>query len=141
MSKDVPVSFDTYFGKLDDPRIDRHKLYPLMEVLFVVLCGSICGAESWRDDVLFAREKIDFMREHYPFINGIPSKNTFARVFAALNPEEFKHCFVECVKTLQKTLNSVISIDGKRFVIVWISWLAPRQYIWSVHSQRKQDWY
>ena len=53
------------------------------------------------------------MREHYPFINGIPSKNTFARVFAALNPEEFKHCFVEWVKTLQKTLNSVIAIDGK----------------------------
>ena len=50
---------------LDNPRIDRHKLYTLMEVLFVVLCGSICGAESWRDDVLFAREKIDFMREHY----------------------------------------------------------------------------
>jgi predicted transposase YbfD/YdcC len=113
MSKDLPVSFDTYFGKLDDPRIDRHKLYPLMEVLFVVLCGSICGAESWRDYVLFGREKIDFMREHYPFINGIPSKNTFARVFAALNPEEFKHCFVEWVKTLQKTLNSVIAIDGK----------------------------
>ncbi len=113
MSKDVPVSFDTYFGKLDDPRIDRHKLYPLMEVLFVVLCGSICGAESWRDYVLFGREKIDFMREHYPFINGIPSKNTFARMFAALNPEEFKHCFVEWVKTLQKTLNSVIAIDGK----------------------------
>ena len=50
---------------LDNPRIDRHKLYTLMEVLFVVLCGSIGGAESWRDDVLFAREKIDFMREHY----------------------------------------------------------------------------
>ena len=63
--------------------------------------------------VLFAREKIDFMREHYPFINGIPSKNTFARVFAALNPEAFKHCFVEWVKPLQKTLNSVIAIDGK----------------------------
>ena len=113
MNKDAPVSFDTYFGKLDDPRIDRHKLYPLMEVLFVVLCGSICGAESWRDYVLFGNEKLDFMRDHYPFINGIPSKNTFARVLAALNPDEFKHCFVEWVKTLQKILNSVIAIDGK----------------------------
>ena len=113
MNKDVAGSFDTYFGKLDDPRIERHKLYPLAEVLFVVLCGSICGAESWRDYVLFGKEKLDFLREHYPFINGIPCKNTYARVLAALDPEAFKHCFIEWVKTLQKILNSVIAIDGK----------------------------
>ena len=113
MNKDIEGSFDTYFGKLDDPRIERHKLYPLVEVLFVVLCGSICGAESWRDYVLFGKEKLDFLREHYPFTNGIPSKNTFARVLAALDPEAFKHCFIEWVKTLQKILNSVIAIDGK----------------------------
>ena len=113
MNKDVAGSFDTYFGKLDDSLIERHKLYPLAEVLFVVLYGSICGAESWRDYVLFGKEKLDLLREHYPFINGIPCKNTYARVLAALDPEAFKHCFIEWVKTLQKILNSVIAIDGK----------------------------
>jgi predicted transposase YbfD/YdcC len=113
MNKDVSRSFESHFGKLDDPRIERHKLYPLIELLFVVLCGTICGAESWRDYVLFGKEKLPFLREHYPFINGIPSKNTFARVLAALDSEAFKHCFIEWVKTLQKILNSVIAIDGK----------------------------
>jgi hypothetical protein len=113
MNKDVSRSFESHFGKLDDPRIERHKVYPLIELLFVVLCGTICGAESWRDYVLFGKEKLPFLREHYPFINGIPSKNTFARVLAALDSEAFKHCFIEWVKTLQKILNSVIAIDGK----------------------------
>jgi DDE_Tnp_1-associated len=57
MSKDVSESFEGHFGNLKDPRIDRTKLYPLVEILFVVLCGSICGAESWRDFVIFGDEK------------------------------------------------------------------------------------
>ncbi len=49
--------FDVYFSKLTDPRISRKKLYPLIEIMFVVLCGSICGAESWRDFVLSAKRE------------------------------------------------------------------------------------
>ena len=63
---------------------------PLIEILFVVLCGSICGAESWRDFVLFGESKIDLLKEYYPFSNGIACKDTFARVFAVLDPEAFK---------------------------------------------------
>ena len=48
-------------------RISRKKLYPLTEILFVVLCGSICGAESWRDFVLFSESKIELLKEYYPF--------------------------------------------------------------------------
>ena len=113
MNKDVSNSFESHFGILSDPRIDRSKLYPLTEILFVVLSGSICGAESWRDFVLFGKEKLDFMRQYYPFENGIPSKNTFARVLAALDTESFKRCFIEWVKSLQAILSDVIAIDGK----------------------------
>lgn len=113
MSKNVSKSFEDYFGDLKDPRIERTKLYPLSEILFVVLSGSICGAESWRDFVLFGEERLDFLQEYYSFKNGIPSKNTFARVFAALDVEAFKECFLEWVKSLQKLLNEVIAIDGK----------------------------
>ena len=66
--------FDIHFSELCDPRISRSKLYPLIEILFVVLCGSICGAESWRDFVLFGKEKIDLLRDYYPFENGIASR-------------------------------------------------------------------
>lgn len=113
MNKDVSKSFESHFGDLKDPRIERTKLYPLSEVLFVVLTGSVCGAESWRDFVLFGEERLDFLQEYYPFENGIPSKNTFSRVFAALDTEAFKKCFIEWVKSLQTILNEVIAIDGK----------------------------
>ncbi|MFY7698572.1 MAG: transposase family protein [Legionella sp.] len=46
--------------------MSRRKLYPLIEILFVVLCGSICGAESWRDFVLFGESKIDLLKKHDP---------------------------------------------------------------------------
>jgi predicted transposase YbfD/YdcC len=113
MNKDVAVSFESHFGTIKDNRIARHKLYPLTEILFVVLCGALCGAESWRDYVLFGKEKLDFLRQHFPFENGIPSKNTFSRVFYIMEPEAFKHCFIEWVKSLQSQLSDVIAIDGK----------------------------
>lgn len=113
MNDVVSKSFNDYFGTLKDPRINRKKLYPLTEILFVIIAGSICFAESWRDYVSFGKEKLDFLRQYYPFENGIPSKNTFARLLAALEPEEFKQQFVLWVKSLQTLLKGVIAIDGK----------------------------
>lgn len=113
MEKNISKAFEGHFAGLKDPRIKRKKLYPLVEVLFVVLCGSVCGAESWRDFVLFGKEKIDFLKCYFPFAHGVPSKDTFARVFAALDPEIFKACFIEWVKSFQTILNEVIAIDGK----------------------------
>jgi predicted transposase YbfD/YdcC len=113
VSTDVSKSFESHFGVLNDPRLNRTKLYPLTEIFFIVLSGSICGAESWRDFVLFGNAKIDFLRQYYAFKNGIPSKNTFASVFSALATEAFKYQFVEWVKSLQMLVNDVIAIDGK----------------------------
>jgi len=113
MENQVPQGFEECFSTLKDPRINRKKLYPLVEIIFIAICGSICGVESWRDYVLFGEEKIDFLRKYFAFKNGIPSKNTFARVFAALSPESFKLCFIEWVKRFQVVLNEVIAIDGK----------------------------
>lgn len=113
MEREISQAFETHFSGLKDPRIKRKKLYPLMEILFVVLCGTICGAESWRDFVLFGKEKTDFLKKYFPYANGIPSKDTLARLFAVLDPESFKKCFIAWVKSLQETLQDVIAIDGK----------------------------
>ena len=115
MEREISQAFETHFSGLKDPRIKRKKLYPLMEILFVVLCGTICGAESWRDFVLFGKEKNDFLKKYFPYANGIPSKDTLARLFAVLDPESFKKCFIAWVKSLQETLQDVIAIDGKTF--------------------------
>ncbi|OGV25671.1 MAG: hypothetical protein A3F18_01160 [Legionellales bacterium RIFCSPHIGHO2_12_FULL_37_14] len=113
MNTDVSKSFESLFGDFNDPRIDRTKLYPLTEVLFIVLTGLICGAESWRDFVLFGNAKLDFLRQYFSFSNGIPSKSTFSRIFAMLDPAEFKLQFIEWVRTLQNLLDDTIAIDGK----------------------------
>lgn len=113
MSDTVSKTFNDYFGTLKDPRINRKKLYPLTEILFVIIAGSVCFAESWRDYVSFGKEKLDFLQQYYPFENGIPSKNTFARVLAALEPEAFKAQFVLWVQSLQALFKGVIAIDGK----------------------------
>lgn len=105
--------FLAHFDELEDPRIDRKKLYPLTEILLIVLCGSICGAQSWRDFVLFGEEKQDYLRRFLPFENGIPSKNTFARVLSSLDPAAFKACFVSWIQSFQLALKEVIAIDGK----------------------------
>lgn len=113
--------FQTHFGNLTDPRVARSKLYRLDEILFIVFCGSICSAESWRDFVLFGKEKLPFLREFFPYAAGIPSKNTFARVLAALDPEAFRACFIAWVASLQAQsrsqstpeANPVLAIDGK----------------------------
>lgn len=113
MDGQVVEKFQEHFGKMKDPRVERTKLYPLEEILFVLLCGSICGAESWRDFVMFGREKLDFLREYFPFSAGIPCKNTFARVSAALEPEQFRACFIAWAASLQTVPGEVIAIDGK----------------------------
>lgn len=105
--------FQEHFGNMTDPRVERTKLYPLEEILFVLLCGSVCGAESWRDFVMFWQEKLDFLREYFPFSAGIPCKNTFARVTAALDPEQFRACFIAWTASLQVVPGEVIAIDGK----------------------------
>lgn len=106
-------TFLDFFDDLDDPRSDKNKLYSIHEILLVVICGMICEAESWRDFVTFGHEKLDFLREYLPFVNGIPSKNTFCRFFASLKPEQFKICFIEWVKSLPQMKDDIVAIDGK----------------------------
>jgi predicted transposase YbfD/YdcC len=105
--------FLDYFDDLEDPRVNRTKVYPLNEILFIVICAIICGADSWRDFVDFGETKLDYLKKFYPFENGIPSKNTFARIMSAINPAKFKECFVEWMRSVQIKLHDVIAIDGK----------------------------
>ncbi len=107
------VSFLNHFSQLEDPRIDRKKLYPLNEIFLVTLATTICGGESWRDLEMYGNEKLDFLRQFLPFTNGIPSHDTFARVFSLLDPKSFGDCFINWVKSIQGGIPELISIDGK----------------------------
>jgi predicted transposase YbfD/YdcC len=107
------ASFLNYFSQLEDPRINRKKLYPLNEIFLVTLAATICGAESWRDLEMYGNQKINFLKQFLPFNNGIPSHDTFARVFSLIDPKSFGLCFTNWVKSIQKEMPEFINIDGK----------------------------
>lgn len=109
----ISSTFKERFAELTDPRVEGRRLYPLEELLFVVICGTICGVEGWRDYVAFGEEKLDFLKRYFAFKEGIASKNTYARVFAALDHEQFKSCFIEWMSAFQLNAKEVIAIDGK----------------------------
>src|SRR5512146_1235810 len=96
----MATSIWEHFWVLPDPRVDRTKLHKLEDILTLALCGVICGAETWVDIVEFADAKKDFFGTFLELPEGIPSHDTFGRVFAALDPERFESCFQSWVKTL-----------------------------------------
>lgn len=82
-------------------------------MLLITISGLICGAQGWKDLELFGKQKIDFLKAILPFKNSVPADDTFRRFFRALDPEQFKTCFINWIKTLQKEHPKFISIDGK----------------------------
>jgi predicted transposase YbfD/YdcC len=104
-----------HFSKVKDPRIDRTKRHRLQDIILIAICGVICGADSWVDIELFGKTKIGWLKTFLKLPNGVPSHDTFGRVFAALNPEEFERSFMEWVQAINElTQGQVIAIDGKQ---------------------------
>jgi predicted transposase YbfD/YdcC len=116
MSREPDIgSIIKHFSKVKDPRIDRTKRHRLQDILLIAICGVICGADSWVDIELFGKTKIGWLKTFLKLPNGIPSHDTFGRVFAALNPEEFERSFMEWVQAINElTQGQVIAIDGKQ---------------------------
>ncbi len=107
------LSFLDYFDDLEDPRIDRKKLYPMSEILFTTLCAVISGAEGWQDVENFGKAKINFLKKYLPFKNEIPSDDTFRRFFRAIDPEKFQKNFSNWVNSMNFAKGKIINIDGK----------------------------
>ena len=105
------------FAALDDPRVERTKLHDLLDMITIAICAVICGADDWVQIEQFGNEKREFFDTFLSLPNGIPSHDTFGRVFARINPEQFQACFLEWVQELVCAsgglLKGVIAIDGK----------------------------
>lgn len=107
-----------YCAALEDPRVERMKLHRLLDIVAIALCDVIAGAESWDDSALFGQTKADWLGQFLALPNGIPSHDTFNRVFAALDPEQFRAGFQAWVQAIAEvlptpTLGQVIAADGK----------------------------
>ena len=102
------------FSQIDDPRSDSGKRHDLMDIISIAVCAVICGAEGWADVELFGRSKYDWLKRFLKLTNGIPSHDTFGRVFARIDSTQFQRCFVDWVKGVSElTRGEVIAIDGK----------------------------
>ncbi len=105
---------DKYFGSLTDPRIERTKLHELTDILFIVICATLCNMEGWEEMEDFANERKTWLKRFINLANGVPSHDTLRRVFSKLDPSVFQRCFIRWVDGLQsKTGGQLIAIDGK----------------------------
>lgn len=108
------VTIADYFGEMDDPRVERTKQHKLIDIITIAICAVICGADTWVDIETYGRAKYLWLKEFLELPNGIPSHDTFSRVFARLNPEQFQQCFINWIKSISNiTSGQVIAIDGK----------------------------
>jgi predicted transposase YbfD/YdcC len=107
------VSVLDHFSALSDPREGWRVLYPLPEILLLVLCATLSGMEDFVEICLWGEERVDFLRRFLPYERGIPAHDTLNDVINGLDAELFKTCFSTWVETLREHDPDIIAIDGK----------------------------
>ena len=104
-----------HFSDLGDPRIDRTKRHLLIDMVVIAICGVMCGAETWVDVENFGKAKFKWFKRFLELPNGIPSHDTFGRVFNRLDAEQFQRCFLGWMQAVSNVFKGqVVAIDGKK---------------------------
>lgn len=102
------------FADLPDPRKNRGRRHPLITILTIAIMAVICGSDDFESMELFARSKRDWLAGFLDFKHGVPTADTFRRVFARLDPDAFERCFSGWMQALVGALEGkLIAIDGK----------------------------
>lgn len=109
----IKIAFES-FEEVGDPRVERTKLHPLMNVLVMALCGAIAGANGWDELALFARAHLKWFATLFDAPHGAPSADTFRRVFEVLDPRELEAALQRWIATMSESFaGEVVAIDGK----------------------------
>lgn len=107
------VAVFTPFENLADPRIERTRRHELFDLIVVALCGTIAGADSWADIERFGNGRLAWLRSFLRLKNGIPSHDTFGRVFSLLDPAGLVACIKQWLDEVGREIGKHIAIDGK----------------------------
>ncbi len=102
-----------HFSALSDPHQRWRVLYPLPEILLLVLCATLCGMEDFVEIRLWGEERLDFLRRFLPYERGLPAHDTLNDVINGLDAELFKTCFANWVEALCDRAADIIASDGK----------------------------
>ena len=114
MSALPTTSISEHFATLSDPRRDHTKEHRLLDIVAITLCAVICGADDWVNVATFGRVKEAWLRTFLALPGGIPSHDTFGRVFALVDPDEFRRCFLSWARAVVGVPgDQVVAIDGK----------------------------
>ena len=117
MSRTITVDSENlidFLEAIEDPRIDRTKKHELIDILVIAICAAICGATNWIEVEDFGHAKQEWFSSFLNLQHGIPSHDTFRRIFILLDPDQFREVFINWVKSLTKDEDlKQICIDGK----------------------------
>lgn len=103
-----------FFNRVKDPRQNQGKRHPLPDLIVIAICALICNADGWEDIELFGRSKAKWFSTFLRLPHGIPSHDTFARVFSRIEPDAFEACFQQWMHHLGQTSKGrLIAVDGK----------------------------
>ncbi|MCA1607172.1 MAG: ISAs1 family transposase [Acidobacteria bacterium] len=115
MSESVTLSLFDSLGQVPDPRMERTRLHRLVDILVIAVCATICAAETWQEIEEFGRAKESWFKKFLSLPNGIPSHDTFRRVFLRLNPKKFQEAFLVWVRSVAEVVDGeIVAIDGKQ---------------------------
>src|SRR5436190_1593058 len=114
MEQQNVLDLASHFSSLRDPRVERTKEHKLLDIIIIAICGTICGADGWVAIEQFGKAKEAWLKTILELPNGIPSHDTFGRVFRYLDPVEFERCFFEWVQSISGKVEGVIALDGKK---------------------------
>lgn len=106
-------SLAEHFSGIVDPRIDRKRLHKLIDIIVIAICAVVAGADSFDAIEIFGNAKKDWLKKFLELPNGIPSHDTFERVFARINPQEFRSSFADWTRQLAGIFTDVIALDGQ----------------------------
>jgi predicted transposase YbfD/YdcC len=114
--------FRKHFANVKDPRIERTKAHNLLDIIAIALLAVLSGADGWEDIEAYGEGKSEWLKQFLELPNGIPSHDTFSRVFARINPKEFQESFLSWLTTITEKLGveavakdapTTLAIDGK----------------------------